>query len=279
MLTSRCGDSVGFQSDPYRILLDLPRGYGLSYVENQIKELKPGVSQLLRLLIMRSNLIKPQLLFAARKMGAISPEIELGHFGFTRMLEAYRDSPLFTEAVERLLFNHLDENLLETFIDDLSSGKIILQKSNPTIYGSAGLDPYKDYLKPPKPSSEIIEAVKGRLKRSTLSLVCLNCKNERKRTVSALRTTDLKCPKCQSKMIGTFHPMELERGVSNKKLLKSSSLTNTYGLKAALVMAGRGVGPETAGRILRRPSRNEGDLVRHIMDAEITFARTRRFWN
>ena len=106
---------------------------------------------------MRSNLIKPQLLFAARKMGAISPDIELGHFGFTRMLEAYRDSPLFTEAVERLLFNHLDENLLETFIDDLSSGKIILQKSNPTIYGSAGLDPYKDYLKPPKPSSEIID--------------------------------------------------------------------------------------------------------------------------
>ena len=279
LLTSRCGDSVGFQSDPYRVLLDLPRGYGLSYVENQIKELKPAVSQLLKLLIIRSNLIKPQLLFAARKMGAISPETELGHFGFIRMLEAYRDSSLFTEAVERLLFNHLDENLLESFIDDLTSGKIILQKSNPTIYGSAGLDPYKDYLKPPKPSSEIIEAVKGRLKRSTLSLVCLNCKNERKRTVSSIRITDLKCPKCKSKMIGTFHPMELERGVSNKKLLKSSSLTNMYGLKAALVMAGRGVGPETAGRILRRPSRNEGDLVRHIMDAEITFARTRRFWN
>ena len=80
-------------------------------------------------------------------------------------------------------------------------------------------------------------------------------------------------------MIGTFHPMELERGISDKKLLKSSSLTNTYGLKAALVMAGRGVGPETAGRILRRQSRNEGDLIRHIMEAEITFARTRRFWN
>ena len=80
-------------------------------------------------------------------------------------------------------------------------------------------------------------------------------------------------------MIGTFHPMELERGVSNKKLLKSSSLTNSYGLKAALVMAGRGVGPETAGRILRRQSRTEDDLIRHIMNAEITFARTRRFWN
>ena len=89
----------------------------------------------------------------------------------------------------------------------------------------------------------------------------------------------MKCPKCKSKMIGTFHPMELERGISDKKLLKSSSLTNSYGLKAALVMAGRGVGPETAGRILRRQSRTEADLIRHIMNAEITFARTRRFWN
>ena len=73
--------------------------------------------------------------------------------------------------------------------------------------------------------------------------------------------------------------MELERGISDKKLLKSSSLTNSYGLKAVLVMAGRGVGPETAGRILRRHSITEDDLIRHIMEAEITFARTRRFWN
>jgi hypothetical protein len=44
------------------------------------------------------------------------------------------------------------------------------------------------------------------------------------------------------------------------------------------VLAGRGVGPATAGRILRRQLPDD-QLVQAVMEAEITYARTRRFWD
>tara|TARA_Y100000590_G_C15229881_1_gene829658 strand:- start:352 stop:594 length:243 start_codon:yes stop_codon:yes gene_type:complete len=80
-------------------------------------------------------------------------------------------------------------------------------------------------------------------------------------------------------MVAILHPMEMEREVSEKKLLKSASLAKSHGARAALVIAGRGVGPDTAGRILRKQQRDDSDLVKSIIEAEITYARTRRFWD
>ncbi len=44
-------------------------------------------------------------------------------------------------------------------------------------------------------------------------------------------------------------------------------------------MAGRGVGPKTAGRILEVPYSDDDELVRRIFSDEIRYARTRRFWD
>ena len=46
-----------------------------------------------------------------------------------------------------------------------------------------------------------------------------------------------------------------------------------------MVIAGRGIGPDTAGRILRKQLGADSDLVKAIIEAEITYARTRRFWD
>jgi len=46
-----------------------------------------------------------------------------------------------------------------------------------------------------------------------------------------------------------------------------------------MVIAGRGIGPESAGRILRKQLRDESDLVKAIIESEITYARTRQFWD
>tara|TARA_Y100000994_G_C15275007_1_gene268743 strand:- start:149 stop:391 length:243 start_codon:yes stop_codon:yes gene_type:complete len=80
-------------------------------------------------------------------------------------------------------------------------------------------------------------------------------------------------------MVALLHPMEAEKEVSAKKLNKSASLARSNGERAALVIAGRGIGPDTAGRILRKQLGDESELVKAIIEAEITYARTRRFWD
>ena len=44
-------------------------------------------------------------------------------------------------------------------------------------------------------------------------------------------------------------------------------------------MAGRGVGPTIAARLLRRPLQGENELYGEILKAERLYARTRVFWD
>jgi ATP-dependent Lhr-like helicase len=59
----------------------------------------------------------------------------------------------------------------------------------------------------------------------------------------------------------------------------SASLVQTKGREAIVVLSGRGVGPATATRILRKLHRTEEDLYLDILKAEREYARTRLFWD
>ncbi|MEC8875594.1 MAG: DEAD/DEAH box helicase [Candidatus Thermoplasmatota archaeon] len=279
MLSARSGYKVGYQFDPYRIILDAPLRTTVKDMLAIARGFVPGIGNLLRFAIRDSPALKSQLLHSARKMGAIGPEADVSRFGMRRLIEAYSDTPLYTEAVERFLFHQLDEEGMEEFIEKINSGQVSVVLSPKTPHGYAGLDPYRDYLKPPKSDSSVVTAVRRRLLRTDLSLKCLACDNSRKRKVRGITKHELVCPKCNSRMVAILHPMEMDREVSEKKLLKSASLAKSHGARAAMVIAGRGVGPDTAGRILRKQQSDDSDLVKSIIEAEITYARTRRFWD
>ncbi len=279
MLSAKCGYKVSHQFDPYRVIIDAPARTTVKDMLAIMKGFASDIGSLLRFAIKDSPALKSQLLHSARKMGAIAPDADVGKFGMRKLIEAYSDTPLYTEAVERFLFHQLDEQGMEDFIANINEGKISVVLSPKTPHGFAGLDPYRDYLKPPKSDSSVITAVKRRLMRTDLSLKCLSCDNSRKRKVKMITKHELVCPKCNSRMVALLHPMEIDREVSAKKLTKSASLAKSHGERAALVIAGRGIGPDTAGRILRKQLGDNSDLVKAIIEAEITYARTRRFWD
>ena len=70
-----------------------------------------------------------------------------------------------------------------------------------------------------------------------------------------------------------------ERRKTDEKLRKNASLVNAHGYNAALVLAGRGIGPEVAGRILAKMHIDEDELLRDIMASEVNYARTKQFWD
>ena len=277
LLGSRAGEACGFQSDPYRIILDLPARLRARDAEETVRALRPGLGKLLRLAVRSSPALGPQLLHVARKMGAITPGADVGRFGLRRLLAAYGDTPLYTEAVERLLFHQLDEAGLEALVKSMEAGEFEIAMSAATPFGAGALEPYRDFLKP-RPGSAILAAVERRLRRTLLRLECLACDNSRRRRSDDITIGELRCPKCSGQMIALLHPLEAERGVPARHREQAASLARTHGPRAALVLAGRGVGPATAGRILRRQLPDD-QLVQAVMEAEITYARTRRFWD
>ena len=62
-------------------------------------------------------------------------------------------------------------------------------------------------------------------------------------------------------------------------MFKNASLVKEHGQRAMLTLAGRGIGPDTADRVLSSFYDGEDEFLRDILSAELTYARTKRFWD
>jgi ATP-dependent Lhr-like helicase len=100
------------------------------------------------------------------------------------------------------------------------------------------------------------------------------------------------CHKCGGKMVAALSTYDREnvRLIKKEKLseeeenevrriFKNASLVNRHGKKALLALAGRGVGPDTAARVLSGFYDDEDGFLRDILSAEINYAKTKRFWD
>ena len=82
----------------------------------------------------------------------------------------------------------------------------------------------------------------------------------------------------KSRLLRKEKPSKEER-VEVRRLYTNASLVRSYGRRAVLALVARGVGPDTAARILRGLHRDEEEFLKDVLAAELTYARTKRFWD
>lgn len=134
-------------------------------------------------------------------------------------------------------------------------------------------------------------ALKERLLKEEVVMVCMNCRSQRKSTVAHL-PEKLKCTNCGGVMMAALLPYVksqfsvLKKGPSNegerkelRRIYKNANLVLAHGKRAVIALVGRGIGPDTAARIMAKYSKDEEEFLRDILSAEITYARTKRFWD
>jgi ATP-dependent Lhr-like helicase len=142
-------------------------------------------------------------------------------------------------------------------------------------------------------------ALKKRLEETDVSLVCTNCSSIWNTAVSRVDKKP-KCSRCGAIKIAvlprynrdmakllTKKELNSEEKKELKRLLKNASLVLSYGKPAVLSLVARGIGPDTAARILRRYSGSQIEkseeilikFLRDILKAELNYARTRGFWD
>jgi len=101
-----------------------------------------------------------------------------------------------------------------------------------------------------------------------------------------------RCPECGSSMVAPLHPyqdesivdkdekdLDLEERKELKMYYKLAELARVHKKRALMALSARGVGHQNAGRILSRRHRDEDEFLKDILEAEIRYARTKRFWD
>ena len=66
---------------------------------------------------------------------------------------------------------------------------------------------------------------------------------------------------------------------ATRKAYRTASLVQSHGKRAVVALAGRGVGPETAARIINNHRETEEEFYRDILARERQYARTKAFWD
>ncbi|MCC7571917.1 MAG: DEAD/DEAH box helicase [Candidatus Methanofastidiosum sp.] len=297
LLAQRFGESIGMRTDPYHIMIKFPPGIkdGGGVVRNTLLELNEDhVIPILDIVLKNTPLFEWKMIQIAKRFGVIRANSE--KYLMKNILKLYKNTPLYEETLNELYHDKLEIEPVKQLIRDLKDGKlniIISKNEEPSTFSRYLLEGSSfELLYPKRPDKEIIKYLKKRLLEKRVTLACLHCRNW-KTTLSVNNFEDNpKCPKCGARYIGILRRREdleiVRKGAKGKiddeekKSLKeikdSADLILPYGKKAIIVLAGIGIGPRTAKRILTKDRKNEEDLLKDILAAERVYARTKMFW-
>jgi len=292
LLTARLGESIGVTTDPYRIILELPRHVDRDTMMSTIRSVKPGtIEALSRMTILNSSFLRWRFVFVAKKFGIIEKEADHRFMNFTRLFEMHKDTPAYLEAIDKVLWEDLDIPNTEKVVSMIAKGEIELVTDRISKIGLEGITRSKELMQPVRADHSILMALKKRLEDEVLFASCMHCGSQ-----SRFRVGDapkkFRCPQCGGVMIAVLKNYERdtvkllkEPALSKQekqdlqKMGKNANLVFEQGQRAVIVLAGRGIGPDTAARILRTLHSDEDEFLRDIMNAEILFAKNKRFWD
>jgi len=303
LLSTKFGVDISLKVDPYRIILKTPVKISpkdiLGILEEEVNV--ENLESLLKVVLRNSSLLAWRMFHVARRFGVISRDVDFNPHLAWRLLDTYRDTLIFEEAVREALITDFNVILTKKVLRDIGTRKItVVVKSlvDPSPIAINALTKFypSDYVLMGKPKVELAKIVKERLHNERIRLICMNCASwETIRTVKTL-PDKVECPKCGSVLVGITYPNQtnvtkvLRKYKSGRKLTgeeekiirklwKTANLLVASGKKALIVLAARGVGPETAAKILSKKYDDENDFYLEILNAEREYIRTRAFWD
>jgi len=306
LLSARFGESIAIKASAYALIIQPPRYLSAKTIQTILEELNPEhVEPLLKKALRFTDLYNWRFLHVATRFGILKGKLEPYSVPIRKLARLYAGTLVEEEVFNELFFEKFDLSHVMQVLTTLQEKKLRIQTLESTNIqtmshlSQAILLEYSggsvEIVRPDQPRGVILEVVANRLLKSKLRLVCLWCgQYEAVRTIELLDESP-KCPKCGSKYLAAAHTSarDLRRlfnarkqrkeltDEENRKLdraFRSAELVITHGKRALVALAGIGIGPKTAARVLRFAYKEWPDFIRAIIDAERKFAETRDYW-
>ena len=299
-ITTRLGQSVPVRTSPYIILVELgPNSrIDLRHVLSTLHA--QGLERSLMSATEDSELFRYKFVEVAKRFGLIDRDASVSKSMVKRLARLYRGTPIHTETVRELMENAFDIKTLGAFLDGLASGSTAI-----TVVDLPGMSPLtkaitesayytRELVLPLTPDSAIIESFASSILSKQMELICTYCGFRFSRKVSDVKDHKrIACPSCGSAMVAAYserYEKAIAKRAAGLKLtkadtqslseaLRTASLFDAYGGRAAVALSTYGVGPKSAARALMMLRRDERLFYIDLLDAQRTFIRTKKYWS
>lgn len=299
---------TGWWNDGYRILIEASRKIEqetLAKLPSTLFELTPeDVDKAFADYLKARFPFSYKMKFIAERFGALPRGKTMGPERLAELPSRFAKTPIYEETIRETMLEKVDMLTVKKIMQSIEEGKTkvstLLRLQKPTPLGYRILAKYvevPELMAPERVLLSNIERMKQSIQTRRPSLLCLNCghHSEEKR----LRDLEdkLVCPKCGSGLQADLHPIQdpemlidiLRRRLKGKQLSpeeldqltharRTADMVLSHGKKALIAFQVRGVGPETAFRILSKMHPNDDDFYMDLLKAKIQFLRTRQYW-
>ena len=308
LLTARLGARVEVVAvEPTWIVLGLPVATDGDALAQAFAIPPESLDGLLEKLVPTSLDYRWVFLTVARKFGVLPPSADPKDLRLLDpLLERAQGTPLGEEALEKTLHDRFDTEHAHEVLGAIRDGRIAVRLAAPGPWSDLPLSRLRWRDLPDTPPPTLLKAVEDRLRKEEQTLVCLRCGFTRTTTAARYRTEGgNRCRRCNGSLSAVLSPRRTEeiervqryalRKWKGKKPVRSAQaealtplvktaytsaeLLAHYGERALLSLAARGVGPDTARRLLARLYRSDAEFLTEVLKAERSYARTRSFWD
>ena len=298
ILSSQLGYIVESRSDAYRIMLTSSARMTQGRLEATLKDVYDLEPVIIAALTGTHN-INWKVWMVAKRFGMISREAVYDKKVARMIYDRYSKTPVSAESIRELVHDKYDMAQTQQVLDSIKAGTIKIHWVEVTEFSDLAKTIIEHSGKmagmtPLSVEKGVIELVKERLDKTKHRLVCIRCGKWERVMETKDVPEEVSCPSCRSRLVtATFwSDDEMSRIIRTRlaggkltpeqnhkfeRAWKVASLVNNFGKKALIVLAGHGVGADTAARILRNYVDDE-QVYRSIYEAERQYVITRGFW-
>ena len=299
---------MGWWNDGYRILVEMPRKveeHTLRKVKDLLFSLSPSeIEKAFNDYIEARFPFSYKMKFVAERFGALPRGKTMSPERMAELPSRFKDTPIYDETIREALIEKVDIKRAKHVIRDVRTGKIrvssLIRINRPTPLAHHILEKHLEVAELMAPEHAVLSNIE-KMKKSTLArktrLLCIDCGHRIEERRIRHMPEKLICEKCGSGLLARLMmrqtPEALQRLLTRRKkgeeltpeelkeltiARRTADLTLSYGKKAIIALQIRGVGPETASRILGKMHPNIDDFYMDLLKAKIRFIKSYPYW-
>jgi len=242
--------------------------------------------------------------FVAERFGALQRGKTMSYEKLAELPMRFKKTPVYEETMREAMLERVDIPAVKRIMLNIKMGRIkvstLFRREKPTPLAYHILAKYSEIPELMAPEHVLLSNVE-RMKRAILarkiSLLCLSCGNQIVEKRLRELPEKLVCEKCGSGLQAHLRPGQdpkilsdlLNRRLKGDELMPeeleqviharhTADLVLSYGKRALIAFQVRGVGPQTAFRILGKMHMEDDKFYMDLLKAKIQYLKTRPYW-